>query len=124
MSGREVWTQGPLIHRLRAGIPSVNAGHMAAAAVGAAKVPAIVLTAVVSPCCSEQWWVDWRSVGKRRYRRQERSLRERVREHRGKIRVELRKPLPDDRLIRYWEREIRAFEKGIERARKRSKGKG
>lgn len=39
-----------------------------------------------------------------------------------KIHTELQKPSPDDRLVRYWKREIRAFEQGIERARKRLKG--
>ncbi|MBM3218721.1 MAG: hypothetical protein FJZ38_08550 [Candidatus Rokubacteria bacterium] len=62
-------------------------------------------------------------MGKRRYRRQEESLRERLREHVMKILAERGKDPPDERLISYWQREIRAFESGIERARKRQRGR-
>ena len=58
-------------------------------------------------------------MGKRRYRRQELSLRERLREHIGKVEAERRKSLPDEGLIAYWEREMRAFELGIARDRRR-----
>ena len=59
------------------------------------------------------------SVGKRRYRRQEQNLLRRVEEHTEKIRAERSKRAPDERLIAYWERELRAFEAGITRARQR-----
>ena len=66
-------------------------------------------------------WASYRTehVGRRRYRRQEESLRERVREHLGKIDRERQASHPNHGLIAYWEREIRAFEVGITRARKR-----
>ena len=58
-------------------------------------------------------------MGKGRYRRKIQSLRRRIQEHRGKIGREWLKSFPDETLIRHWEREIQAFEDGIERARKR-----
>ncbi len=58
-------------------------------------------------------------MGKRRYRRKKESLEARIREHRDKIRVERRKAAPDEGLIRHWEREIAAFQTGIQRAQKR-----
>jgi hypothetical protein len=45
------------------------------------------------------------------------------REHREKIEQERSKPDPNDGLIHYWEREIEAFQKGINRVRRRQKGK-
>ncbi len=62
-------------------------------------------------------------MGRRRYRKQEKSLRERLSEHRRKITRELQKPFPDEGLILYWRREIKAFEKGIDRARRRQRGR-
>jgi hypothetical protein len=56
-------------------------------------------------------------MGKRRYHRQEQSLRERLEEHLSKITVEQAKASPDENLIRYWEREVKAFEMEIARAR-------
>jgi len=47
------------------------------------------------------------------------SLRDRVREHLLKIRTERMKAFPNDGLIHYWEREVRAFEEGVARARRR-----
>jgi hypothetical protein len=55
-------------------------------------------------------------MGKRRYRRKKASLEARVKEHREKIAQEQRKVAPDIGLIRHWEREIAAFQAGIEQA--------
>ena len=48
-------------------------------------------------------------MGKRRYRRRIASLEARIREHREKIERARQQQTPDERLIRYWEREIEAF---------------
>jgi len=58
-------------------------------------------------------------MGKRRYRRKKASLEARVKEHREKIAQEQQKAIPDVGLIRHWEREIVAFQAGIESAQKR-----
>ena len=58
-------------------------------------------------------------MGKRRYRRKKASLEARVKEHREKIAQEQQKATPDVGLIRHWEREIVAFQAGIESAPKR-----
>jgi hypothetical protein len=58
-------------------------------------------------------------VGKQRHRRKIESLETRIREHREKISRENQKSAADAELIRHWEREIRAFERGIRQARKR-----
>ena len=58
-------------------------------------------------------------MGKRRYRRKKASLEARIEEHRDKIAREQRKAAPDVGLIRHWEREIAAFQAGIEQAQKR-----
>jgi hypothetical protein len=58
-------------------------------------------------------------MGKRRYRRKKASLEARVKEHREKIAQEQRQAAPDIGLIRHWEREIVAFQAGIEQAQKR-----
>jgi hypothetical protein len=63
-------------------------------------------------------------MGRRRYREKIRGLRHRIREHQSKINREGLKGAPDEALIRHWQREIRAFENGIERAQKRLRGKG
>ena len=62
-------------------------------------------------------------VGKRRYRRQARSLRQRVREHLAKSGPSERQASRTRDSFEYWEREIRAFEKGIARAQRRSERK-
>ncbi|MEH2236057.1 hypothetical protein [Nostoc sp.] len=49
----------------------------------------------------------------------ERSLNRRIAEHQEKIRLESEKDSPDRGLIRHWETEICAFEKGIQQALKR-----
>jgi len=56
---------------------------------------------------------------KRRYRRKIESLEERIREHQKKIQRERGKDKPDERLIAHWEKEIRAFQEAIRRAKKR-----
>ena len=58
-------------------------------------------------------------MGKRRYRRKKASLQARIQEHREKIAQERQKVTPDAGLIRHWEREIAAFQSGIERALQR-----
>jgi hypothetical protein len=63
-------------------------------------------------------------MGKRRYRRKKASLEARIKEHREKIAQEQQKAISDVGLIRYWEREIAAFQAGIEGAQKRLGEKG
>ncbi len=58
-------------------------------------------------------------MGKRRYRRKKASLEVRIKEPREKIAQEQRQATPDVGLIQHWEREIAAFQSGIERAQKR-----
>jgi predicted nucleic acid-binding Zn-ribbon protein len=58
-------------------------------------------------------------MGKRRFRRKKASLEARIREHREKIAQERQKVSPDVGLIRHWEREIEAFQTGIQSAQKR-----
>jgi len=82
---------------------------------------------VSSPCTGDQRRACGRSpflvasklMGGRRYRRQEQSLRKRVQEHVAKIEAERSRSFPDEQLIAYWQREIRAFEQGIARAQRR-----
>ena len=58
-------------------------------------------------------------MGKRRYRRKKARLEARIEAHREKIAREQRSAAPDLGLIRHWEREIAAFQAGIEQAQKR-----
>ena len=58
-------------------------------------------------------------MGKSHFKKAISSLQARVDEHQEKIRLELNKDYPDQGLIRHWETEIKAFEKGIEQAIKR-----
>lgn len=58
-------------------------------------------------------------MGKKNHKKAIRTLSQRIAEHQEKTRLELEKDLPDEGLIRHWETEIRAFEKGIQQARKR-----
>lgn len=46
-------------------------------------------------------------------------MTQRIAEHEEKIRLELEKDFQDEGLIHHWEKEIRAFEKAIQQARKR-----
>lgn len=58
-------------------------------------------------------------MGKKNHKKAIRSLTQRIAEHRVKIGLEYEKDAPDEGLIRHWESEIRAFEKGIQQALKR-----
>ncbi len=44
---------------------------------------------------------------------------QRIAEHQEKIRLELLQENPDCGMIKHWEKEIRAFEKGVQQALKR-----
>ncbi|MGD1927300.1 MAG: hypothetical protein ACFB12_00080 [Leptolyngbyaceae cyanobacterium] len=57
-------------------------------------------------------------MGKRNYRKAIRSLQQRIDEHLEKIRLEKQGEYLNLGLIRHWEKEFRAFEKGIQPARK------
>ncbi|MDX2214328.1 MAG: hypothetical protein SFY66_13645 [Oculatellaceae cyanobacterium bins.114] len=58
-------------------------------------------------------------MGKKNHKKAIRSLTQRIAEHQEKIRLEYEKDNPDEGLIAHWEKEIRAFEKGIQQAQKR-----
>jgi hypothetical protein len=58
-------------------------------------------------------------MGKRRYRRKKASLEARIEEHRETIVRKRQKATPDAGLIRHWEREIAAFQEGMQSAQKR-----
>jgi peptidoglycan hydrolase CwlO-like protein len=58
-------------------------------------------------------------MGKKNYRKAIRSLTQRIDEHQEKIRLELEREHPDQGLINHWQKEIHAFEKGIQQAQKR-----
>ncbi|GAB5602767.1 hypothetical protein FJNA_12920 [Thermus sp. FJN-A] len=58
-------------------------------------------------------------MGNRRLRKSVESYQARIREHQAKIEEELRGPEPRWELIRYWEREIRAYQKRVERLLRR-----
>lgn len=58
-------------------------------------------------------------MGKKNHEKSIRSLNQRIAEHQVKISRELEKDYPDQGLIRHWQTEIRAFEKGIDKAMKR-----
>jgi peptidoglycan hydrolase CwlO-like protein len=58
-------------------------------------------------------------MGKKNHRKAIRSLTQRIEEHQEKIRLELAKDRPDQGLITHWQKEIQAFEKGIQQAQKR-----
>jgi hypothetical protein len=68
------------------------------------KRPCPTLTAICSGCCGQPW--------------------QREIEHLVKVRGERETSFPNEGLIRYWEREITAFEQGIARAQRRSERKG
>ncbi len=60
----------------------------------------------------------------RRLKKRIQSLEHQMRIHEEKIREEKNKPIPDEGLITYWQREIEVFKNNIERANKRfRKGK-
>jgi len=58
-------------------------------------------------------------MGKKNHKQAIRSLTKRIAEHHEKIRLESEQDFPDEGLIKHWEKEIRAFEKAIQQARKR-----
>lgn len=58
-------------------------------------------------------------MGKSHFKKAISSLEARIAEHQEKIRLELEKEFPDQGLINHWQKEIKAFEKGIEQALKR-----
>ena len=58
-------------------------------------------------------------MGKKHHKKAIDSLTQRIIEHQEKIRVESDKDFPDYNLIKHWEKEIRAFNKAIQQARKR-----
>ncbi len=58
-------------------------------------------------------------MGKKNHKKAIQSLTQRIVEHQQKIRTELEKNTPDYGLINHWEKEIRAFERGIQQAQKR-----
>lgn len=58
-------------------------------------------------------------MGKSHFKKAISSLEDRIAEHQEKIRLELEKDYPDPGLINHWQKEIKAFEKGIEQALKR-----
>ncbi|BAQ59717.1 hypothetical protein GM3708_122 [Geminocystis sp. NIES-3708] len=58
-------------------------------------------------------------MGKNHFKKAILSLENRIAEHQEKIRLELKKDYPDRGLINHWQKEIKAFEKGIEQALKR-----
>jgi peptidoglycan hydrolase CwlO-like protein len=58
-------------------------------------------------------------MGKKNHEKSISSLQQRIVEHQQKIDAERQKDYPDTGLIRHWQKEIRAFELGIEKAQKR-----
>ncbi len=58
-------------------------------------------------------------MGNKNHRKSIRSLNQRIDEHQEKIKLEYEKDYPNQGLIRHWENEIKAFEKGIQQALKR-----
>ncbi|WP_159790416.1 hypothetical protein [Sodalinema gerasimenkoae] len=58
-------------------------------------------------------------MGKRHYYKSIESLERRIQEHQVKIDQELDRDSPDLGLIDHWRKEIRAFQNGIQRAKKR-----
>jgi peptidoglycan hydrolase CwlO-like protein len=58
-------------------------------------------------------------MGKKNHQKAINSLNQRIFEHQAKIQSEQARDYPDEGLIHHWEKEIRAFEKGIQQALKR-----
>ena len=58
-------------------------------------------------------------MSKKHHQKAIESLAQRITEHQEKIRLESEKSFPDEGLIKHWEKEIRAFDKSIQQARKR-----
>ncbi|MGB0562835.1 MAG: hypothetical protein ACPGVO_13680 [Spirulinaceae cyanobacterium] len=58
-------------------------------------------------------------MGKQHFKKAIASLVARIQEHQRKITLESQQDFPDQGLINHWQKEIRAFEKGIQQAKKR-----
>ncbi len=58
-------------------------------------------------------------MGKKHHKKAIDSLTQRITEHQEKIRLESDKDFSDYNLIKHWEKEIRAFNKARQQARKR-----
>ncbi|MBE9242824.1 hypothetical protein IQ221_17860 [Synechocystis salina LEGE 00041] len=58
-------------------------------------------------------------MGKGHFKKAIASLEARIAEHREKISLESKRESPDQTLIYHWQKEIKAFEKGIQQALKR-----
>ncbi|MBE8996956.1 MULTISPECIES: hypothetical protein [unclassified Nostoc] len=58
-------------------------------------------------------------MSKKHHQKAIKSLTQRITEHQEKIRLESEKSFPDEGLIKHWEKEIRAFDKAMQQARKR-----
>jgi hypothetical protein len=58
-------------------------------------------------------------MGRKNHKKAIRSLNKRIAEHQEKIRLECENNFPDQGLIQHWKKEIIAFEKAIQQARKR-----
>ena len=58
-------------------------------------------------------------MGKSHFKKAIASLESRIAEHQEKIRLESKKEFTDQALIKHWQKEIMAFEKGIQQALKR-----
>lgn len=54
-------------------------------------------------------------MGKSHFKKAISSLETRIAEHQEKIRLELNKEFPDHGLINHWQKEIKAFKKGIQK---------
>ena len=60
-------------------------------------------------------------MSKRSYLKQIESLRKRIAEHLEKIETEKRRPIPNEKRIMYWEKEIDKFRNEILKSEKRLK---
>jgi len=58
-------------------------------------------------------------MGNKGLKQRIKSLEKRILEHKRKISLEKKKTFPDQQLITHWEREIKAFQSSIEKAKKR-----
>ena len=58
-------------------------------------------------------------MGNKNHKKAIRSLKRRIAEHQEKIKLEYKKDSPNEGLIKHWEKEIIAFQKGVQQALKR-----
>lgn len=63
--------------------------------------------------------VDYKKMGKNNHKKKISSLLAQIAKHQIKINLEKQKDYVDEGLIKHWEKEIRAFQRGIEQAEKR-----